>query len=84
VARTGGAGGGEKKKKKNRNRRDDRVKGENRQSATRLACGCVSFPSTNASELIDATVAPLRHAIIEEIILVKLAHVIFEALSAAS
>jgi len=36
------------------------------------------------SELIDATVGTLRHALIEEIILVTLAHVIFLMHSAAS
>jgi Cu(I)/Ag(I) efflux system membrane protein CusA/SilA len=55
----------------------DRVKDKIRQIEPGLPPGVHIVSFYDRSELIEATVATLRHALIEEIILVTLAHVIF-------
>jgi len=55
----------------------DRVKEKIRQIEPGLPAGVRIVSFYDRSELIDATVGTLRHALIEEIILVTLAHVIF-------
>jgi Cu(I)/Ag(I) efflux system membrane protein CusA/SilA len=55
----------------------DRVKEKIRQIEPGLPPGVHIVSFYDRSELIEATVATLRHALIEEIILVTLAHVIF-------
>ena len=55
----------------------DRVKEKIRQIEPGLPPGVRIVPFYDRSELIEATVDTLRHALIEEIILVTLAHVIF-------
>jgi copper/silver efflux system protein len=55
----------------------DRVKEKIRQIEPGLPAGVRIVSFYDRSELIEATVATLRHALIEEIILVTLAHVIF-------
>ena len=55
----------------------DRVKEKIRQIQPGLPRGVRIVPFYDRSELIEATVGTLRHALIEEIILVTLAHVIF-------
>lgn len=55
----------------------DRVKQKIREIEPGLPPGVHIVPFYDRSQLIEATVATLRHALIEEIILVTLAHVIF-------
>src|SRR5258707_14009261 len=55
----------------------DRVKEKIRQIEPGLPAGVRIVSFYDRSELIEATVGTLRHALIEEIILVTLAHVIF-------
>jgi copper/silver efflux system protein len=55
----------------------DRVKEKIRQIEPGLPAGVHIVSFYDRSELIEATVGTLRHALIEEIILVTLAHVIF-------
>jgi Cu(I)/Ag(I) efflux system membrane protein CusA/SilA len=55
----------------------DHVKEKIREIEPGLPAGVRIVPFYDRSELIEATVATLRHALIEEIILVTLAHVIF-------
>src|SRR6266403_1061309 len=55
----------------------DRVKEKIREIEPGLPAGVHVVPFYDRSELIEATVGTLRHALIEEIILVTLAHVIF-------
>ena len=55
----------------------DRVKEKIREIEPGLPAGVRIVPFYDRSELIEATVATLRHALIEEIILVTLAHVVF-------
>ena len=56
----------------------ERVKAEDR-AASRPACrrASPSSPFYDRSELIDRTIDTLKHALLEEIILVTLAHIIF-------
>jgi copper/silver efflux system protein len=55
----------------------DRVKQKIREIEPGLPPGVHIVPFYDRSQLIEATVATLRHALIEEIILVTLAHVVF-------
>jgi Cu(I)/Ag(I) efflux system membrane protein CusA/SilA len=55
----------------------DRVKGKIREIEPGLPPGVHIVPFYDRSELIEATVGTLRHALIEEILLVTLAHIIF-------
>ena len=55
----------------------DRVKGKIREIEPGLPPGVHIVPFYDRSELIEATVATLRHALIEEILLVTFAHIIF-------
>jgi len=55
----------------------DRVKEKIREIEPGLPAGVHIVSFYDRSELIEATVGTLRHALIEEIILVTLAHVIF-------
>ncbi len=55
----------------------DRVKRKIQEIEPGLPAGVRIVPFYDRSELIEATVATLRHALIEEIILVTLAHVVF-------
>jgi Cu(I)/Ag(I) efflux system membrane protein CusA/SilA len=55
----------------------DRVKEKIREIEPGLPAGVHIVPFYDRSELIEATVATLRHALIEEILLVTLAHIIF-------
>jgi Cu(I)/Ag(I) efflux system membrane protein CusA/SilA len=55
----------------------DRVKEKIREIEPGLPAGVHVVPFYDRSELIEATVGTLRHALIEEILLVTLAHIIF-------
>jgi Cu(I)/Ag(I) efflux system membrane protein CusA/SilA len=55
----------------------DRVKEKIREIEPGLPAGVHIVPFYDRSELIEATVGTLRHALIEEILLVTLAHVVF-------
>jgi Cu(I)/Ag(I) efflux system membrane protein CusA/SilA len=55
----------------------DRVKEKIREIEPGLPVGVHIVPFYDRSELIEATVGTLRHALIEEILLVTLAHIIF-------
>jgi copper/silver efflux system protein len=55
----------------------DRVKEKIREIEPGLPPGVRIVPFYDRSELIEATVATLRHALLEEILLVTLAHVVF-------
>src|SRR5260370_8129342 len=55
----------------------DRVKQKIKQIAPGLPPGVHIVPFYDRSQLIEATVDTLRHALLEEIILVTLAHVVF-------
>ena len=55
----------------------DRVKEKIREIEPGLPAGVHIVPFYDRSELIEATVGTLRHALIEEVLLVTLAHIIF-------